>query len=67
MEFLQQALAEAGYLRGGKILDDALVRNQGLIRDRRGKAIARLERAANGVDVLVTDYNSGRVLGTLYL
>ena len=63
MEFLSQILKENGYLTGGKLLDDALVRDAGLIRDRKGRAIARLERAANGVDILVTDYSSGEVLG----
>lgn len=67
MEFLAQILGEAGYLNGGKTIDDALVRDAGLIRDRKGKAVARLERAANGVDILVTDYSSGRVLGRVNL
>ena len=67
MEFLSQILKENGYLDGGRMLDDALVRNAGLIRDRKGRAIARLERAENGVDVLITDYATNRVLGTIRL
>ncbi len=67
MNFLEQILRDAGLLGVEGRLDDAVVRNCGLIRDRSGQAIARLEKAANGVDILIRDYSSGRILGRIPL
>lgn len=67
MDFLKKALADAGYLGGGRTLDDALVTNAGIIRDRHGKPILKLEKAANGVDIAIVDYYSNRVIDYYYL
>ncbi len=61
MQFIEQCLLRAGILTPDGYIDDALVTNRACVRDRYGYITHRIERAANGVDMIVVNASTGRV------
>ena len=59
MEFIKQSLLRAGILTPGGYIDDALVTNNACVFDSHGVMTHKIERAANGVDLLVVEKKTG--------
>ena len=54
MEFIRQMLLRNGLIANdGSYVTDALIRNELCVCDRHGYVTHRIERAANGVDLIV--------------
>ena len=61
MDFIKNMLVRNGILTSGGYIDDALVSNRACVRDAHGWVTHHIERAANGVDVLVVNASTGRI------
>ena len=61
MDFIKDMLIRNGILTSGGYIDDALVTNRACVRDSHGWITHRLERAANGVDIIAVNASTGRV------
>lgn len=56
MELIRQMLLRNGLIANdGSYLTDALIKNQICVCDRRGRVTHRIERAANGVDLIAVN------------
>ncbi|MBR3204549.1 hypothetical protein IKF81_02620 [Candidatus Saccharibacteria bacterium] len=62
MEFIKQALLSAKILTPGGYISDAVVTNNACICDSHGRVTHKISYAANGVDLAVSEYRTGRVV-----
>ncbi|MBR3257339.1 hypothetical protein IKG02_03620 [Candidatus Saccharibacteria bacterium] len=67
MEFIRQALLSAKILTPDGYISDALISNNACVCDRHGRVTHRIRHDAYGVDLIVTEEKTDRVVYRLPL